>query len=84
MRFSIEVRQKESLGFVVSCPELGVSASGCSFEEALDKIKNMISFVLFNSPAGEINFEEITDILEEISESANEQAFFLPKNNRLH
>ncbi|MBN2190675.1 MAG: hypothetical protein JW728_05640 [Candidatus Aureabacteria bacterium] len=84
MRFSIEVNQKEGLGFEVSCPELGISAHGGSFEEAVDKIKSLISFLLFNSPAGEINFEEIANILEDISESATERTFFLPKNDRLH
>ncbi|MCK9554938.1 hypothetical protein M0R36_03850 [bacterium] len=84
MRFSIKVSQKEGSGFEVHCPELGVSARGSNFEEAVDKIKNMISFLLFDSPAGEINFEEIADILEDISESTQEQTFFLPKNNRLH
>ena len=66
------------------CPETGLSASGCSLEEALDKMRNLLVFYISTAQDVGIDVVDRKRLLKELNQVFKDKNFLLPQRPKIH
>lgn len=84
MQFKIEVRGEADGEVQAYCPEAGVSCRGRSLEDALDRMRELLSLYFAAVEDADMSPEEQAELTKELRLHLKGKNLFVPRDPKVH
>jgi predicted RNase H-like HicB family nuclease len=84
MQIKIEIQGHEDGQYQAYCPEVGISCRGQTFEDVLERIKDLLAFYFSAIDSAEEMAEEETEVTKQLSLYLKGKNLFVPRNPKIH
>ena len=84
MLFNIEVNLVQDGYCKAYCPELGLSISGGSLEDALDKMRNMLVYYISSIQEMGLDTLDRKELIKQLNLMFKDKNFILPDRPKIH